>query len=80
MSCQIHSVDQIKYISDNYGQEPQNASAIDDLNGEISKIRSAETFDFALLLALFLGFVIDFFMMGRNLRRNMFEPILKAKQ
>ena len=73
-------MDQINYIVANYAQEAQNASAIADLDGEISKIRTAQAFDFALLLALFIGFVIDFFMMGRNLRRNKFEPILKARQ
>ena len=50
------SVTNINYIAENYTQNPINANAISELQGLQSKLRSAEAFNYILLVMMFIGF------------------------
>lgn len=72
VTTEIHSVSEINYIAGAYYQNSANTAAINTIVGMISTLRTAEAFNFGLVIAMFIGFGLTFFANGKDLRASTF--------
>ena len=72
---EVKSVDNIDYIAENYDQNTANESAIDTLVSIKPSVRSAAVFNSVIAIAMVLGFGLNWFSNGKDLRASMFSKI-----
>ena len=77
--CEGKSVHQIKYISENYTQNPANLPAIDTLDNQIHTRRFGMMFNTILLALMLFSFGLMFWFEGKNIRGSVFQKILTAQ-
>ncbi len=69
--CEMKSVTNIKYILDTYNQNTINDTSLNTLKDLIPTLRTAEAFNYILVLSMFIGFGVTYYSMGKDIRRSM---------
>ena len=68
--CEMKSVTNIKYILDTYNQNTINDTSLNTLKDLIPTLRTAEAFNYILVLSMFIGFGVTYYSMGKDIRRS----------
>ena len=57
-------------IADNYSQQPGNAEAIAALQAQVANLQFAYICNFILVGVMLVWFVLDYFRLGKDLRKK----------